>query len=492
MEQNNILCRNWFNPELEVHELDLDTLEIARSCNHSEFVELINRWKYLLIKKYQVTPGQKLMIEMQGASLDYHAVIFAAWELGLTLVVDWPHAYGPEDIDNYRYTMHGRVDYAIVKANPDGSMWAESTWDEQRTRRHVDTVITDLDLKNYPVTDHKLLDQMNHLILANESTVAIVSGSGGTTGIPKRTMATHKDIYLQAKRMAKLLNFDPDSKTLHTLNLHHGASACYYFLPSYFSSRVHYILSRDTMHEKKADAVMRYKLNNVFLYTGMRVEAFLKTIPTVQHQINGVTLFAISKESLVLLKEKNINQITVIFGDTTIGYGLFLRQVSKEMDVDSYEKTFVGTRQDNLFDFKIQDGFLHVKSDTLGFDWKTSQDKFMCNEGKYYFSGRGDKFRIGNEWLDLGEIENAVGLAFGPESATAVIDYEEQKVYLVIWRDNPLGEQLLRKWFSKTYREVNLDFVTRDLSIQEFFVSRKPDRYKLKIHIRNMLKNQLA
>jgi hypothetical protein len=449
---------------------------------------LINQWKYLLVDKYHVCPGQKVLIEMGQLSIDDHAVIFAAWELGLTLIVDWPHAFGPEDLNNYRYTMHGKVDYAIVKTNRDGSMQALTLWDEERTRRHVTTVIDANELATHPINNQELFNNMSNLILANEDSIAIASGSGGTTGIPKKTIATHRDVYLQSKRMAGLSKFENGNRTLHTVNLHHGASACYYFLPSYFAGSTQYIFTgSDQDTDKKVGAVIRYKINNVFLYTSQRVHAFLDTIPVVDHTVNGVTLFMVAEKLLQLLKEKNIKQITSIFGDTTIGYGLFLRTVDRTTDISIYEKNFVGTKQDEFFDFKIENEFLYVKSDCLGFDWKTSKDKFECRDGKYYFLGRGDKYRIGNEWLDMGEIESAVAKAFGNDNATLVVDIDQQKLYLAIWQNNAIGEQLLRKWFSRTYREVNIDFVTTDLVASEFFVSRKTDRHKLRIRIRELL-----
>jgi len=487
--QSLILSRALVNPSTEIHELDEFTLDIVNSCNHSEFMNLINRWKYLLVDKYRVCPGQKVLIEMGQPGITDHAVIFAAWELGLTLIVDWPHAYGPEDLDNYRYTMHGKVDYAVVTTNPDGSMRRIlNSWDEERTRRHVTTIIGSSELVTHPINNEELFNNMRNLILATEDSIAIASGSGGTIGIPKKTIATHRDVYLQSKRMAELSKFEHGNSTLHTVNLHHGASACYYFLPSYFAGSTQYIFTgNDRNKDKKVGAVIRYKINNVFLYTSQRVHDFLDTIPVVDHPVSGVTLFMVTEQSLQLLKEKNIKQITSIFGDTTIGYGLFLRTVDQTTDISTYEKNFVGTKQDECFDFKIENGFLYVKSDSLEFDWKTSKDRFECRDEKYYFLGRGDKYRIGNEWLDIGDIDSAVTEAFGNDNATLVIDFDQQKLYLAIWRNNAVGEQLLREWFSRNYREVNIDFVTTDLDSGQFFVSRKIDRHKLRIQIRGML-----
>lgn len=485
MQDTKTISRRWFDQNLCLHELDFDSLDIKQSYDLQSFTHKINAWKFLLLNKYQANPGQKVIIEMPS-SVEYHACVFAAWEIGLTLVVEWPHAYGPEDLDNHRYTMHGLVDFAIVLSDSDGNLKLQSEWDEKRTRLYVNTIITTHDLDTYLI-DQPSLESMDQIILAKEDDLAMVFGSGGTTGTPRKIEVSHRELYLHTQRLSQLLHFEKATSSLHTVNLLHGASGCYFFLPSYMVGTTQYILQRDDDAKKKTAVTQRYQINNVFLYTNNRVVEFFDFIDPVSHEVNVITLFMLTKENVQVMKDKNITRINGLFGDTNIGYGFFVKNIDQSTDIGTYEKNFVGCKVDDFYDFKITDGFLYVKSDIFGFDWKTSKDKFECKDGKFYFHGRGDTYRIGNEWIDLGEIDEMTMKAFGPEGAILLVDYDEQKLYLTIWKDNGVGEQILRSWLKKRYKEVKIDLVTREIKYSEFFIGRKIDRFALKKRMRELL-----
>ena len=480
MQQDKILTRQLINPCLMVHDLDSYTHDIVKSYNYVEFCQIIDRWKCFLIEQHNVKSGQTVMVELAGDAV-YHAFLFAAWELGLILIVDWPHAKSEEDLTNYRYVIHGRPDFAIFDHNQ------VIDWDMERTQRFCNVLIDIKEFTDYIPTNEQLLGQMANLVCATNQTPAIWSASGGTTGLPTKVSIDHEFLLLSTKRLAIGNKFEMNSSSLHNMNLHHGASACYHFLPSYLHGADQYI---STVSHKNmpnvANCVVKHKINNVFLVTTLHLMEFLETTPPVNHELNLTTLFKINVDAVKLIKEKGINSIRGQFGDTTIGYGFFIKMVTLNTPVEGYKPYSVGKPFDDFFEFSIRDGFLYVAIPSMGIEAKTSKDKFELNPdtGFYYFHGRGNKYRIGEEWIELSELDSAVDKIFGSDRATAVVDQEESKLYLATWGEpSEVKEKLFGQWLDKKYN-IKLNAVARNLDSGAYNIGRKIDRSRLRDYFR--------
>jgi hypothetical protein len=214
---------------------------------------------------------------------------------------------------------------------------------------------------------------------------------------------------------------------------------------------------------------------------------FLSETSKLAHDLDIVTLFYVNKRCIDLMHEKNVRSIRNVFGDTTIGYGFLVKVVDKNTDSDTYVTNRIGPKLDDFFDFKIENGYLYVKVLGLGeTKWKTSQDKFNLINNDYYFYGRGNQYRICDEWINLGDIDNKVAECFPEDGATVVIDNEEQQLYLSVWKSNTQGEQKFSQYLKDNYQHVKLNKVARDLNVVEYTVSRKVDRQKLMQYFRKL------
>ena len=87
----NIVTRHCINKDIIVHEKYFGTYKNPKTYNYKEFCLIIDKWKAILIEQYNVQPGQTIVLDA-GPHVRYYALIFAAAELGLAFVVDWPHA----------------------------------------------------------------------------------------------------------------------------------------------------------------------------------------------------------------------------------------------------------------------------------------------------------------------------------------------------------------------------------------------------------------
>lgn len=490
----NSLSRHHINPEVLIHQWNIHTNEI-KTFNYHELCDMIDYWKYMLVEKYHAQPGKTVMIEFNLTNIYYFSAIYAAWELGLTLIVDWVHANSESMCHSEIFSIHGKIDYAIVysrQLDPEDKDFY-SQWDVLRTQLHCKEIITEKDFDNYQIVDHSRFKEVASTVYATPETQAIWTATSGSTGLPKQQRIDHNSVLLQAQRLCKHLDFQPNMISLHTNNLHHGASACYHFLPSMMMAKEHWILnskfSTDDELKNLTDLVIDKKINKLFLYTPSKMLSWLNATPKVSHQVDITTLYYCPRNMVNLAKEKNVRLIKSVFGDTTIGYGFLVKTVDCTQSLDNYEPNCIGPKLDDFFDFDIQDRSLYIQLTGLGqSQWKTSHDNFELRNGQYYFLGRGTDYRINDEWINHNEIENKVSELFdinNEEGATIVVDNEEQQVYLAVWINNPSAEKDLDLWLGRRYRSVYISKRSNNLNKKDFMGARKISRPALREYFRN-------
>jgi len=486
MQYKNIITRHCINTDILIYNHDNNTQEYKNTYNHSELCEMINFWKTMLVEKYNVTKGQTILLNC-GPNIYYYSVLFAALELGLILIVDLPRAYAESDLHSYNMNIHGKIDYIITQESyydPNSKMYAY--WDIQRNKKLSDNIIFQEDCDRYKIKSNLLYEQMKNQIDATPESIFLYSASSGTTGNPKKIINSHRKVYFMAERMARLLNFESDNKVLHTRNMHHGASIAYHFLPAFMNSKEQFTYT-DITPPNQIKFIQENKINNLFLYTQQMLEDYLTNTPRVTHTVKINTLFNITLESAKLVKDKNIQFIKSLFGDTTIGQGFFLKHVDRYTDLTTYDVANQGKPLDDKFGIAVIEGKLHINIPELGEDWKTSNDKFDVINGDYYFRGRSNKYRINEEWVDQSEIESKITKYFGAD-ANLVIDAENEKIYLAIWRENNDAELLLNKYFKESYTNVGINYVMQDQNKEIYFASRKLDYNKIREYCRSKLK----
>ena len=479
-----------------MYQHNFDTAETSL-FDYQLFSSMIDYWKFLLVEKYHAEPGQTVMIEFNLTNIYYFTAIYAAWELGLILIVDWPHAHSKQDCHSVSFSIHGQIDHAIVysgQLDPNNKKFYQE-WDVYRTQLHCTNIITEKDFDNYEIQDHSKFDNIAQTVYATPDSQAIWTATSGSTGDPKQQRIDHRSVFLQARRLVTHLNFKPHDVVLHTNNLHHGASACYHFLPSFMSAKDHYILNSPlvTPEENKelAKFIIDKKINKLFLYTPAKLVSWLRATDRVEHNVEITTLYYCTKEIVQLAHEKNVSLIKSVFGDTTIGYGFLVKTVNPDDSLSDYEPNFISEKLDDFFDFKIKDGHLYIQIPGLdNSEWKTSYDNFELKNNKYYFLGRGTNYRINDEWINHTEIENKVNELFTTdhkEGATIVIDNEEQQVYLAVWTNDSAAEDLLDKWLSTRYQNVYISKKIHGISKDKFMGSRKISRQLLKEYFRSQV-----
>ena len=485
----NIISRHCIHHDIILHEHDPDTGDLVKTYNRDGFCQLINRWKVFLVENYNVQPGQTVAMEL-APGLIYYALVFAAAELGLTFIIDWPLCYKERDLEDPKVTMWGQIDYIISHVHHEMSChvkgqqpWSE--WTHQRNLKFGKTFIYENTMFEYDMNSSKRITEIINTIHATPDTPLINFCSSGTTGVPKKLMNNHGKVHRIAQRMVGL-NFTKGLRVLNFNNLHHGASMTYHFVPMFMvGSEVFTAIGcygpTELGIQGVVDFILKHRLNQMFLYRIDHVEYFLRTIPKVDWTINITTLLQITPEMITLIKEKNINWICSPFGDTSIGQAIFNKKVDQTTDLANYDVTNQGKQLDDFYQVEVRDGQLWVAIPELHQGWQTSGDAFeMGIMGDYLFRGRANQYRINNKWIVLGDLETAVNTFFGRSGANIVVDFEMQKVYLAVWQPNTKAEEQLDKFFKDNYTKVKIDYVLRDEPWDQFFNSRKIDNSKIR------------
>jgi acyl-CoA synthetase (AMP-forming)/AMP-acid ligase II len=486
----NVITRHCINPEILLHEHDTDTGELVKVYDYNEFCDLINRWKIILIEKYNVQPGQTIFLRA-GPNLRYYSLLFAAAELGLIFIVDWPHVHTERDLHDPKVIIHGSIDYSFLLRSQhdlDHPNCRISPWEIQRDLKFVKTFLYDEDFYEHDIQHSKLINSVADIIWANSDSDLIHSTSSGTTGFPKKIINSHKKVYLMARRLANHY-FRKNDSALHTDTMNHGASLCYHFLPAFMMGGKQFTAAG--VNYTGVDSLIKFavdnRINQLLLYLPATLTYFLQNMPRVDHCFNIVTLYQIMPNLVPLIKEKNINWIKSPFGDTTIGMGFFIKTVDQTTTSVGYDVTNMGPTVDDFFQIELRDNRLYISCPELELDWKTSDDLFELINENYYFKGRANNYRINGEWIQLCELENKVKELFGTD-ASIVVDPDLQRIYLAIWKNNPAAEIELSRFFDKNYKLVNISYVLRDGNYDHFFNSRKIDNSKLRQVCREKLK----
>jgi acyl-CoA synthetase (AMP-forming)/AMP-acid ligase II len=476
----NIISRHCINPEIIVHNHNHNTKELLCSYDYKNFCRLIDHWKIFLIEKHNVRPGQTICPAI-GPNIFYYAMLFAAAELGLVLIVDHPHAYKEEDLQLPKMKIHGKIDFiSTAKFLHDPEHPNYIYWEEQRDLTYGNVMLYEEDYHNYEIKDIALFNKMSDTIWATPSSPLVYSSTSGPIGMPKKIVNTHEKIYLMAQRLGAFY-VEKNSKILHIQMIHHGASMCNHFLPGFMLGKEQFTFATSIgFIPGMAEFINDNEINQLFLMTPWMLTDYLKNTKPAKHKINIITLLQITTEVLTLVKKKNINFIKSLFGDTAIGSGFFIKTVDQTTDLESYDVNNMGPALDDFFQFELRKNCLYVLCPTLNEDWATSNDQFEKIGDDYYFQGRATQYRINSEWINKTDIEQKVRELFGPTGANIVFDPDMQKVYLAIWEENTEAEKKLETYFVDNYNTVNISYVLRKEIYNNFFTSKKIDHSKIR------------
>lgn len=430
----NTITRNFISDNF----IFTDICANNQTYNKQQLVERINCWKYVLKYDYSARSQESILIGMQKLGIDYFAIIIAAAELSLKIVV----------VDYNRTDKFRNIEYSDPKTKllspidiflhdfPTDILTSDQVYSKyvffkthsKRTYSTLDAVLVDVLLEDSVIS-----------IQPNATDILFRVTSSGTTDVPKVIEHTHEFISAISLENSKRYK----GTALHVNNLNHGASASVTLLPLLASANVTNHLFYDGADTESinglVDALTPYKDNLGYLsfpYPFL-IDKFIEVSREKNiswPNLDLITLSYILENAKHAVRDRIFNSITSIFGSNETLGPLFINTASKDdWNIDSRYYVI----PNDFYKIKLSDeGKITVTVPVYNKEVETND--YFDKDGDYFVhKGRSDMFRINGETVNLSTVNN---LNKQRTSVYIVIDTLNHCLYLACWEDLPIEE----------------------------------------------------
>ena len=455
----------------------------SRTYNKDALVDRINFWKYTLKHEYKAVTQESILIGMQKLGLDYFAIIIAAAELSLKIVVvDYNRTdkfrdleyndpktklLAPIDIFLHDLTQH------TLDTNP--SACAKYIFFTNHSNRTYSTVDVNPVNSELCATVESIRPQPTDILFRVTSS--------GTTDTPKVIEHTHEFIHAISLRNSKLYK----GTAVHVNNLNHGASASVTLLPLLANDNVDKHLFYDCADFEiipdLVNALTRYKdeIGYLSFPYPFLIDKFIEVSRDRNlkwTRLDLITLSYILDSAKHAVRDGVFNSITSIFGSNETLGPLFVNTASTDhWQIDSrYFKLY-----DNFYNVKLSEqGQITVTIPVYNKE-VTTNDYFERNGDYFIHHGRSDMFRINGETINLNTINT---LNKQSTQTYIVIDTLNHCLYLACWEDlAPEEIQIIKADIENNFEHIKVTKVAH-LDKSNFYYGIKIDNELLREHFR--------
>jgi hypothetical protein len=420
-----LINRDIINKGLQVTSLKMHQPMNAISreiYSYDEVILKIDIIKEFLITKYDVTPGEKIVLATFYWP-DYISWIFACAELGLSFVIiDYPKT--KEALK--KFEVYGKLDYLIYDIH------YPPAFDDSDTKLINANHINDFTYSNKSTPNW-----------GNEDSILIYAASSGSTGTPN--VATYKQKYFWdlIDRNANLYNLNESDKCFHSKILHHGSVSATYFFPTIKHCKYHYHapfqifnsgVDETSLIKTWVNMLLEDQITRAMFFYD-QLDHVVKHLDLSKKTHNNMTAYVISK-----IKPDHINKIVKefgykivsIFGTTQTSGPLFLPEININ-NCDKIDASNMGFIPDDFYKFRInRDSLLEIKTPWHD-DYICSGDKFEVINDQWIYKGRENIYKINgrtvytNLLIDI--IESTLNLK-NEKDFDIVVDQEFDKIFL--------------------------------------------------------------
>ena len=343
-----------------------------------EMCSLIDRWKSLLVSR-GAKKGNSLGISLVFVAPNHIALIFAAGELGLKLVLlDKPVC--EETIPATKAALFAPIDFHVCD---------EFLYYPKRHPHYgkmVDRYCA-VNIMENEIDSH--FDELSEIYGTSED-VYLCGSTSGTTSKGTIVEFTQKDCYELAKRNITVFGFTENSIVCQTRNMHHVSCMLTFMLPSLLIAPTHYYYNIYHEPAQFFSFMKDKKIDQAFFGSHFVVEDMIASdvVFDVTPKIN-ISGYTVPEEYIVYCKKHNVEFMSH-YGSVDTGIPLLVNHVTKDSE---YIPNWLGREPDDYYQM------------IFDLDWRTtvSGPTFKSREMSDYISPRPDGM-----WLYLGRLEKNV------------------------------------------------------------------------------------
>ena len=360
------------------------------SKTKEELIHEIKKWKMLFRENYNVRKGEVVAISILDVTHYHLSCLLACAELGLKVfIIDAPAT--KESLPYTKLALHGPADYCVHH-----EFMGDELYDGlhgQMIRDYSKELIDTRELVFKEPKDFEMPDDIS------EDDIFMISSTSGSTKPSRKIEFTHKEVYEMSRRNIDIFKFKPETKVLHTKNMHHASAMICTLLPSIMVSEYHRSFTlpqnldwiSDVNILKQMISNEQYRINSKGGYhmtvpNQMIFEFLLKSVfPSFKNKtIISMCGFTLPEEYIDIAKEYNLEFISH-YGSIDTGIPLLVNYLDENTE---YRSDCLGVPPDDFYDIQVS------PSTNASVGWQMwSEDRILddilyVEDNLYFLKGR--------------------------------------------------------------------------------------------------------
>ena len=367
-----------------------DEIDFDDNKSKAELVYEIRQWKMLLKENYNVRKGETVAIGILDVNHLHLTSIIACAELGLKIfLIDAPAT--EESLPYTKLALHGPVDYLIHENFSGDDLYGGLHG--KMIREYSRELIDARELKL------KVPTGMDYISEVSEDDIFMISSTSGSTKPSRKIEFTHKEVYEMSRRNIDIFKFKPETKVLHTKNMHHASAMICTLLPSIMVSEYHRSFTLPQNLDWISDVnILRqmisneqYKINlkggyHMTVPNQMILDFLLKSaFPSFKNKtIISMCGFTLPEEYINYAKTFNLEFISH-YGSIDTGIPLLVNYLDENTE---YRSDCLGVPPDDFYDIQVSPTTNASVGCQLWSEDRTLDDILYVEDNLYFLKGR--------------------------------------------------------------------------------------------------------
>ena len=360
------------------------------SKTKEELVHEIKKWKMLFRENYNVRKGEVVAISTLDVTHYHLSCLLACAELGLKVfIIDAPAT--KESLPYTKLALHGPADYCVHH-----EFMGDDLYDGlhgQMIREYSKELIDTRELVFKEPNDFEMPDDVS------EDDIFMISSTSGSTKPSRKIEFTHKEVYEMSRRNIDIFKFKPETKVLHTKNMHHASAMICTLLPSIMVSEYHRSFTLPQNLDWISDVnILRqmisneqYKINlkggyHMTVPNQMILDFLLKSaFPSFKNKtIISMCGFTLPEEYIDIAKTFNLEFISH-YGSIDTGIPLLVNYLDENTE---YRSDCLGVPPDDFYNIQVSPTTNAIVGCQLWSEDRTLDDILYVEDNLYFLKGR--------------------------------------------------------------------------------------------------------